>query len=555
MRHQTCLQRIGLVTLFLATGVLGGMVVPLSSEAATPTSKPKLTINGEDIPLTWQGNNCIANNGLTAAGDNYFLSATVRGCWTVNGTTFPNSSATLSNTVTIGGFVLGSVSPTNRARVIINDYTNTGEDKMKLTGITFKSATNRTTNLAITTYSTATSASDDGTRCKGSDPSVTTDDCQVAVITLINTFDNNGGENAGDPNTADSETYPYRFTMNIGATFSATSPETNIGSRIRLIATVCSTWVAHADNQFGCDVSNTSTTYTRAAQTGKDGIGANRVGIGNFANASNSYLHSGVLTSGTLSYKTVPLTAPNPSPTIITNCVTNIAQGQVAQCMPTVRLDYVIWVQGSDTVMEQASPGVCGGSCNTVRAITVPKKAAVLYCGDDPTNQYYEQSLHKLCQGTISGNIKAATDAATGLGATEAQSCQGAWCLIVQGDGTPPQDAEGKKIKFTASGLSGLPNDCLPSTGSGCTLTLDSFESGVQGRGVYTLSDLSPSPIDVLTILISDWGPFTRLDNVVCSGGAVCQTLYDGTNSSMKIGFTVTGWAETGNLIADLHLH
>lgn len=139
------LRGVGVLFSLLIAGVLGGLMAPVPSDAATSTSKPTLIINGVDVPLTYQGVNCTANNGLSAAADNYFLFQNLavtpiiqtRGCWTVNGATFTDSTATASNTVTLGGFKLGSVSKTNRARVIINDFSTTGEDKLKLTGITF----------------------------------------------------------------------------------------------------------------------------------------------------------------------------------------------------------------------------------------------------------------------------------------------------------------------------------------------------------------------------------------------------------------------------------
>lgn len=541
------LRQIGLVSSLVIGGVLGGLMAALPSEAATASSKPKLTINGIDVPLTWQGVNCTANNGLVAAADNYFLSASVRGCWTVNGATWSSSTATASNTVTLGGFKLGSVSKTNRARVIINDFSMTGEDKLKLTGITFQSATNGTANLTQTRASSVTGATDDGTRCLGSDANVATDDCQVAVVTLINTFDNPGGEGAGDPDFNSGALYPYKFYMNIGSTFLATGA-TNIGNRIRLIGTVCPTWVSHADNEFGCDVSNASNTYSRAAQNGRDGIGNNRVGVGNFATQSDSYLDSGVLTSGTTTYKTVPTTAPATSPTIITSCRTN-GSGGSSQCKPTVRLDYIIWVQGQDIVWEQASPGGCGGVCNTVEAVTTPPKRAVLWCG---TVANEPGSLNNLCNNTINTNIAGVAPGCKelngGVECVEAQTCSGAWCVVIQVDGTPPHVAEGEQVQMTASGLGNvLPSGPFP-------IKLDSVISGVVGQGLYTLSNLDPAQNDVLTIRVTDFGPF-QLDNIVCSGGAICQPIYASKNSSTKVGFTVTGWAVTGRLLADLHMH
>lgn len=542
------LRGVGVLFSLLIVGVLGGLLAPLPAEAATPTSKPSLTINGTVVPLTWQGVNCTANNGLIAMADNYFLDSTTRGCWTVNGATFTDSNAAASNTVTLGGFKLGSVSKTNRARVIINDYSQAGEDKLKLTGITFQSSTNGTANLQ-TIVSSVTGPTDDGIRCKGSDANVTTDDCAVAVITLINTFDNSGGEGAGDPDLLSGALYPYRFYMNIGSTFLATGAST-IGDRIRLIGTVCPTWVSHANDGFGCDVSNASNTYSRAVQNGRDGIGNNRVGIGNFGTLGTgiSYLDSGVLTSGTLTYKSVPSVVPSPTPTIITSCRTN-GSGASSQCKPTVRLDYIIWVQGQDIVWEQASPGGCGGVCNTVEAVTSPPKRAVLWCGtaaNEPT------SLNGLCNTTLNSNLSGVAPGCKelngGVECVEAQTCSGEWCVVIQVDGTPPHVAEDEQIQLTANGLGNV----LPS--GPFTIKLDSVISGVVGQGLYTLSNLSPAQNDVLTVRVIDFGPF-RLDNVVCSGGAICQTIYDGKGSNTKVGFTVTGWAATGRLLADLHVH
>jgi len=129
----------------------------------------------------------------------------------------------------------------------------------------------------------------------------------------------------------------------------------------------------------------------------------------------------------------------------------------------------------------------------------------------------------------------------------EAQTCSGAWCVVIQVDGTPPHVAEDQQVKMTASGLDDLPSGPF-------TIKLDSVISGVTGQGLYTLSNLDPAQNDVLTIRVTDFGPF-RLDNVVCSGGAICQTIYDGKGSNTKVGFIVTGWAATGRLLADLHVH
>ena len=182
--------------------------------------------------------------------------------------------------------------------------------------------------------------------------------------------------------------------------------------------------------------------------------------------------------------------------------------------------------------------------------MTTPPKRAVLWCG---TAANEPGSLNGLCNITLNANLNGVApgckDLNGGVECVEAQTCSGAWCVVIQVDGTPPHVAEDKQIQLTASGLG---QDDLPS--GPFTIKLDSVISGVVGQGLYTLSNLDPAQNDVLTIRVTDFGPF-QLDNVVCSGGAICQPIYANKNSSTKVGFTVTGWAGTGRLLADLHVH
>src|SRR5262249_54521089 len=139
-------------------------------------------------------------------------------------------------------------------------------------------------------------------------------------------------------------------------------------------------------------------------------------------------------------------------------------------------------------------------------------------------------------------NVTGATNAAIAIGAVQAQTCTGN-CVVIQLDGTPPAKVEGTTITFTATGTPELPPNPI-------VIKLDSFISGVTGRGLATLSDLQAG--GVRTFLVQDFGGL-QLDQVNCTGGGTCTVLYDDNNSNTKIGFTVTNLV--GQVLADLHMH
>jgi len=117
------LRWVGLMSSLVIVGVLGGLMVPLPSEAAT------LKIDGVSVTL----------NTPIACDSGY------NSCFVI--------TLALNTPRTIGAWVVGDVSTTNRARVMINDLGTTGSvDKMKLTGVTFTpvvAAGDKTTTVII----------------------------------------------------------------------------------------------------------------------------------------------------------------------------------------------------------------------------------------------------------------------------------------------------------------------------------------------------------------------------------------------------------------------
>lgn len=118
--RRTCLQRIGLVSTLLIGGVLGGLLGPLPSEAAT------MTFDGATITLS--------DTVGTGAGQKYTCEPGYSSCW------YLTSSATTTRSIAgpSGTWTVANISTTNRARVRINDVggtPSTNLDKMNLTGI------------------------------------------------------------------------------------------------------------------------------------------------------------------------------------------------------------------------------------------------------------------------------------------------------------------------------------------------------------------------------------------------------------------------------------
>lgn len=142
MRYlRTHLQRIGLVSTLLIGGVLGGLTVPLLSEAAT------LTIDGINITL----NNNTPSSTTTAQGDRYPCEAGYSLCWYIT----PPGTATRTIAGPTGNWTIANISSSNRARVRIYDVggtPSTNVDKMNLTGIKITppaNTTGKTLNIVL----------------------------------------------------------------------------------------------------------------------------------------------------------------------------------------------------------------------------------------------------------------------------------------------------------------------------------------------------------------------------------------------------------------------
>lgn len=130
-------QRVGFVSTLLIGGVLGGLLTPLSSEALT------ISIDGKTLSLTPYP----CESGYTSC--SYLTSS---------------GTAILDITGPTGTFKLTSATPTNRARVRINDRggaPNTNVDKMNLTGIKLTPTTggSKTIHIIMThTFTTGQAA-------------------------------------------------------------------------------------------------------------------------------------------------------------------------------------------------------------------------------------------------------------------------------------------------------------------------------------------------------------------------------------------------------------
>ena len=130
-------QRVGLVSTLLIGGVLGGLMAPLPSEAAT------LTIDGVNIPL-------LDTTG-TGEGQKYTCESGYSSCW------YLTSSATATRAITgaTGTWTVANDTATNRARLRIYDVGGTpatNVDKMNLTGIKITppaNTTGKTTKIVI----------------------------------------------------------------------------------------------------------------------------------------------------------------------------------------------------------------------------------------------------------------------------------------------------------------------------------------------------------------------------------------------------------------------
>ena len=175
------LRWFGLVSCLLIVGVLGGLLVPLSSEAAPAT----LTIQGLSVGLTLNGPGCGSDTGFNT-------------CYSLNGTNI-TTDTTRQNTIRIGDWYVGDVSGTNQARVLINDVSTTGSvDTMKMTGVTF-------TPVIPGTVATP----------------------QVVHAVVTNTYNVGGGNIAGN----------YTWGLVQGGQFDPPTIENVVGDRLKLTGT------------------------------------------------------------------------------------------------------------------------------------------------------------------------------------------------------------------------------------------------------------------------------------------------------------------------------
>lgn len=287
MRH---LRRIGLMPSLLFVGVLAGLTAPASSDAGTPT----LTIDGLSVSLQLGGPGCT--------GADNFINGTVNGCYSIVGTN-TTTDTTRSATLQIGNWWVGDYSSGNQARVLVNDV-SPGTENMKLTGVTFTSATNTFVNSnTITTVCNAPT-------------------CRVGRVVLKNTFN---AQNT--PGTAG----PFPWLMAVGGNFNPLSNENVVSNKFRLAGQGCF-------NATPCTPSAISSSDT-----------------GNNLGTINSGFIGAPTTNNLLGY----ITRDNPIITASSNC-----NNGSNRCQATLLYDYEIRIHGKDTLQLTDSVVGCGGSCN-----------------------------------------------------------------------------------------------------------------------------------------------------------------------------------------------
>jgi len=499
------LRWVGLLSSLLIVGVLVGLMAPLGAEAGTPT----LVIDG--VTLT------VANGRLQQAGpgcgsDN-FINGTINGCYAIVGTNVANTDAQRTNTVRIGNWYVGDVNSGNQARVLINDV-SPGTENIKLTGVTFTSATNVTNNATAP-------ASPTNIPCPIVN-GVAGTGCHVVHIVLTNTF------NAQSvPQTAG--IFPWQIAA-MGQ-FDPFGSENVINDKFRLAGQACfnaSPCTPRAINPT-CDTLNTCS----------NGQPPNNLGT----------INTGVIASGGngvtryLQLPAVTQTAVNiDDNTSTVNDTCNTGSGR---CQPTVKLDYEIWVKGLDFLFLTDSVSGCGGPCNPVKETT-----KLLQCGDEIT----PGTLIYKCAKEINEGLQRDLDEAIALGGVAAQTCEGT-CIIIFGRGTPAGDASGETFHFTTSG-----------DGVCCTfdLTLNSA-----GEGWKVFSNLTPDTNPVLgerffTIPppypTKNNGRLWSTDQIACtSAEGITGTTYEveaeGNNNSNKISLTIPTLALNDISFCEWHFH
>ena len=284
------LRRVGFLSSLLIVGVLLGLMAPLPAKAGNPT----LTIDGLTVSLQQGGPGCGADTGFIN-GNN----SVINSCYSIAGTNTTTDS-TRSQTLRVGNWYVGDYTAGNQARVLIND-TATGTDNMKLTGVTFSSATN--TSTTTSTVSTTQPCSS----------------CRVANVVLQNHFSNAPNGTGSGAN--------YTWGMGEGGYFDPPGNENVVNDRFKLAGIGCFT--ASPCNPDSAPVS----------------LGAS--------------LDSGVFASSTVAGLNGGVSKSNSVATVKAAC--NTGSGK---CAPTLKYTYTITVQGVDKLTLTDSVDGCGGLCS-----------------------------------------------------------------------------------------------------------------------------------------------------------------------------------------------
>jgi len=211
------------------------------------------------------------------------------------------------------------------------------------------------------------------------------------------------------------------------------------------------------------------------------------------------------------------------------------------KCNPKVRYTFTFTVKGNDLFVLQNSLGGGGQTCDTNKGPTCAEMIAAI-----------AQKIKEIEDEDKQENLNA--------GAVEGQLCQGT-CILLRVKGTPAASAEDKVFTLTATG-EGLPTEPF-------TITLDQQQSGVQGQGDKTFSNLQPDPpAGDRTFRITGYAPGGaqgdfQLDQITSeSNGCTFMTLNEGLgNNKTKVGLTVTSLQEGANqeegvtCVLLLHVH
>lgn len=480
----------GFVCLVVSVLLSGSLVAPLPSEAGTPT----LTIDGLPVNLQQGGPGCGADN---------FINGTINGCYSIVGTN-TTTDTTRSATLLIGGWYVGDVSSTNQARVLVNDV-SPGTENMKITGVTFTSATNTffTSNTVTTTCNAPT--------------------CDTVRVVLRNTFNaQNISQTVG----------PFSWQMAVGGYFDpplnatgTTNDENAVSNRFRLAGQGCF-------NAVPCTPPAISTSNT--------GNNLGTIDSGNIG--SPTTLNFPTYITRTLSSIYVDIDGDGTRFNATTHPSEDHCNTGNQRCQPTLLYDYEIRIHGKDTLMLTDSVVGCGGSCNPERTTN-----RLLKCEGLPTDN--PKPLVLQCAEGVAIGLQKDRDDAVAAGAVEAQTCTGT-CIIIFVRGTPPgTSALAGPFIYTASG---------PGVDSSFQMTLDA-----QAQQAKVFSTLQPQPpVGERCFIVTDFPPGGskgdfQLDQVQFRSelGSTGRILYDDTNSNTKIGACTTNVVAGDRLYIEMHVH